>query len=500
MSTSLVLGFKTNSTVIDKLGYSLLLFIVLATASFVVLTYQDQFPDRSLWFAIGIIGIWRYSWKALHTLRAFYYQHIYYPKLRMATRHAEKPSQLLVVVPSYQTDSVISYTVYKRLFDELEKFGVESKVAACISDPADIEVVNRAKAGRDISIYFLPQNGQGKRVAMVKALQLFYNEGYHSDAQLLLMDGDTVVSDNIFIKCCSFISKFKDLGAVTCNNTPQVKGSALTCQWYRQRMAMRHFYMSSLSLSHQLLVLTGRFSLFRANTLLNKEFIHILEHDIIDHWRYGKLKMLTGDDKSTWFHLLKYEWKMLYLPDVETYCLEDAPFTNFLTSSISLMKRWYGNMLRNNGRALKLGPKKCGKFLWICLVDQKISMWTTLSGPLFIFLLALTYTPAVFAAYIVWVIIGRGIISLVNWLLTGKFHPVFIFLLWYEQIIGSVLKVYILFRLDRQKWTRQAIQSGGGHRNLFVHTILPRLMTATSLTALFLSLALFHGIISIPTM
>lgn len=499
MALDFVYGYKRNNTTFSIVMYWMIIVLVLMVAFLLVVANKRQFPDRSLWFALGIIGVWRYSWKAIHVIRAFYYQKIRYYKLRQVAMSARKPSQLLAIVTSYRTDAPVSYQVYKHLFDELERYGVTSEVAACISDPSDIEVINSARAGRKIVVHFLPQDGQGKRVAMANALQLYLSKGVHSDAQLVLMDGDSVISQGIFDKCCCFISKYNDLGAVTCNNEPIVKGNLVTRQWYRQRMVMRHLLMNSLSFSHKLLVLTGRFSLFKANILINKEFINMLEYDIINHWRYGRLKMLTGDDKTTWFYLLKHRWKMLYIPDATVYCLEEAISNNFFSSSTRMMIRWFGNMLRNNGRAIRVGPRKCGVFLWLCLLDQKISIWTTLSGPLFILILSLKYSFAIWAAYTIWVIVVRGCICFINWLLTGIFHPIFIFLLWYEQVVGASLKVYTLFRLDRQKWTRQAIESNQTENNYFVYKILPRLMTLTSIVLLFISLALYHGILNIPS-
>nr|WP_285892431.1 glycosyltransferase [Vibrio intestinalis] len=404
----------------------------------------------------------------------------------------------MVIVPSFRSKPSINYMVYKKLFEELTKYGAISRVAACITDPNDVDVIEKARAGHDIRIDYLPQNGKGKRVAMSEALRLFYRQGYAEDAQLVLMDGDSLLCDDVFEQCSPFLVKYRDLGAITTHNRALVNGSGIVTQWYRQRMSQRHFYMNSVSLSHQLMVLTGRFSMFKASILINPEFIHRLEHDTIEHWRTGKVKMLTGDDKSTWFELLSNKWKMLYLPDVIINCLEDPPQDNFFTSSINLMRRWYGNMLRNNGRALKLGPKHCGFFLWLCLLDQRISIWTALTGPIFVLLVAASVSPIVIAAYFVWVIIGRSINCLIVASMTKQFHPLFVVLLWYEQVVGSFLKVIVMFRLDRQKWTRQSIETSHSE-NAFVSRIMPRMLTTASLVLLALGLALLHGILQLPS-
>ncbi|WP_115716949.1 glycosyltransferase [Gallaecimonas mangrovi] len=497
MKAAHLFGFSTQDSRRSYLLWSLLLLGILITCITLMVLDADQLPRKHLLFAVGVIGLWRYSWKMVHAARAIYYRHYHYPKLRAAADLGGKASELLVIVPSYRVAASINYRVYRKLFEELQSYGVPSRVAACITDPVDVSLIEKARedVGYDVAVDYLPQSGKGKRSAMAEALSLFLAQGIDDNAQLVLMDGDTLLSDNVFNQSCCFLSRFSDLGAITCHNVPLVKGSNVIRQWYKQRMALRNFYMNSLSLSHGLLVLTGRFSLFRARILVNKDFIHTLEHDSIQHWRYGRLKMLTGDDKSSWFYLLRYRWKMLYLPDVTINCVEEAIDSRFVVSSLNLMKRWYGNMLRNNGRALALGPKHCGFFLWLCILDQRVSIWTTLTGPAFVGLFALLYSPIIFAAYLAWVIIGRGLNCMVIALVSRSFHPLYIFLLWYEQVIGSALKVYVLFRLNRQKWNRQKIQTGGTSS---LHDVLwPRLLTLASVMSLVLFIALIHGFLTI---
>ncbi|MGB2079759.1 MAG: alginate biosynthesis protein Alg8, partial [Vibrio sp.] len=243
-----------------------------------------------------------------------------------------------------------------------------------------------------------------------------------------------------------------------------------------------------------LLVLTGRFSYFKASALLSPEFVHTLQNDYIHHWRYGRIKMLTGDDKSSWFHLLKYNWNMLYLPDVYVYCLEESPDQNFVVASLGLMKRWFGNMLRNNSRAIQLGYKKVGFFTWLCLIDQRISLWTTLTGPVFVTLYSFVYTPMILLTYFIWVMITRTLNCFLTFIISRQFHPLFIFILWYEQMFGSALKVYVSFRLNRQKWTRQSVNTGDTQQVYLTDVLLPRLLTLGSVLALILGISFLHGL------
>jgi glycosyltransferase Alg8 len=137
--------------------------------------------------------------------------------------------------------------------------------------------------------------------------------------------------------------------------------------------------MSSMGLSRRVLTLTGRMSVFRADLATDPGFIRQVQCDYLDHWRLGRVDFLTGDDKSTWFWLLKNGYQMLYLPDVQTVSMERQPLPGFMASAVTLMVRWFGNMMRTNGRALALPAKMIGPFTWWSLLDQRVSVWTTLA-------------------------------------------------------------------------------------------------------------------------
>ena len=68
--------------------------------------------------------------------------------------------------------------------------------------------------------------------------------------------------------------------------------------------------------------LTGRFSLFRGEAAFHPGFADQLEFDQLDDWLWGRFKFLSGDDKSTWFWLLKKRYEMLYIPDALVYSIE----------------------------------------------------------------------------------------------------------------------------------------------------------------------------------
>lgn len=108
-------------------------------------------------------------------------------------------------------------------------------------------------------------------------------------------------------------------------------------------------------------------------------------------------------------------------------------------------------MLRTNGRAVELGPGRTGLFIWMCLLDQRISMWTTLVGPTCAVLAAaLACAPGVLVCYGAWVLASRivQLATLSFFGLTPRLHHVW--LLPYDQWVGSILKIQAMCRLDFQ--------------------------------------------------
>ncbi len=414
---------------------------------------------------MGAIGLWRYSWASVHLARAFWYRRVVFPRIRAAADALGRmPSHLYVVVTSFRMPAAVNAAVYGRLADEIAACGVGATIVACVTDPADLlvlrRVLDRRGGGRRLRLLPVYQSGKGKRHAVAAALDIVAAEAPLPGSQVVLMDGDTLLGPDCLRRAGSVLAAHADLGAVTTENVPLVEGPALEREWYRLRMAQRDNLMCSVSLSRKLLVLTGRLSIFRAELAVRPEFILAVRSDVVRHWRLGRIALLTGDDKSTWFALLRAGWNMLYVPDAVAHPLERMPRGGFLPGTVALMSRWYGNMVRANGRAVMLGPRRTGLFLWLCLVDQRLSMWTTLIGPTFATLAALLHSPAVLVVYGLWVLATRSGYCLLLAANTGRLHPLFPLLLYYTQFVGSAVKVFMSFHPYRQEWTRQGIAAG----------------------------------------
>ena len=297
--------------------------------------------------------------------------------------------------------------------------------------------------------------GTGKRDALAHGLRAIAAHQPRPNDTVSVIDGDSIVPDDLVERCACFFLIDPRLGALTTDEVCTVEGAEIFRQWYSLRFIQRQILMCSNGLAKRVLTLTGRMSMFRARLACDPSFIEAIEHDYVDHWRLGKIQMLTGDDKSSWFWFLSRGYYMYYVPDMAVETIEQPPHPNFVKSARVLMTRWFGNMLRTNGRALELGPNRIGYFTWWAILDQRVSMWTSLSG-LSLALLGMFFVSGwTFVYYLIWVMISRYLVVLSFFLVRPRVSIWYVPLLYFNQIFGSIIKVMVFFRLDRQRWTRQ---------------------------------------------
>ena len=466
----------TFSSLLGAIGTTVL------TGTFVVLlSFLAAKPLSAFWHAmvlIGLLGMWRYSWLLVNHVRSWIYRLYAFPRLRRKADATASPypNRVFVVVASYHEEPEVSARVFGELVRELTKLPSRCTVVASVGsqDEADhIQSVVESYPGSDtIEVTYMHQH-QGKRLALGHALRLVarkfrepqsWREREAANDIVVLLDGDTQLEPGALTRTLPFFRADPDLTAATTDEKALVVvNEPWLRHWYDLKFARRHVLMQSHALSHRVLTLTGRFSLYRAKDILSEAFIARLERDAIDHWLFGRIDFLMGDDKSTWYSLLSTGKKMLYIPDVSVTSVETRN-EPVITLGLKLMRRWYGNMLRTNGRALRLGPAKVGgPFIWWSILDQRVAMWTTLVGPLSALFLGITTSATVVPLYLCWVLFTR---MLVLWLLALqglrvniRHLPLFLF----DQWAGAMIKVYALFHLDKQLWDKQALSKRSGH-------------------------------------
>ncbi|XOV80286.1 MAG: glycosyltransferase [Aestuariibacter sp.] len=447
-------------------------FYLLILVSFALLLPVDAFQHDSanFIFVIGVVASWRYLWAVQHYVRALIYLYFKFPYLRWKVQQGGddlNPSHVFLIVTSFRVDAFITARVYRAIILDAIDCGVPTTIIASVVEHADTRLMKKIfhnlEPPAHITLKIVRIAGTGKRDGLAAAFRAVSSTPVDKkDAVVSVIDGDSIMNIGCTKSCFRFFKLNPNLGALTTNEECILEGDHPSIDiyrnWYSLRFAQRHEYMASISLSNRVMTLTGRMSMFRASIICEPEFIDRIECDYVDHWRLGRFRFLTGDDKSSWYHVIKNGWDMLYIPDeaAMVYTVEEPPRKNFLVGALVLMRRWFGNMLRTNARARKIPMHITGIYVWWVLRDQLLSIWTALFGLSLAILGTLKYGPGMTLLFIFWILFTRYTLTLfLSSLRNGKFSVSWPLLLYFNQAVGSIVKVYILHHLYRQSWTRQ---------------------------------------------
>ena len=417
----------------------------------------------------GFVGCWRWSWFGFQVLRGRIYQHLVFPRWRRRVNQIplEELPPVCFLVPTYHEKSWITERVFRAIAREART--LPQPITLLVNSGSDaenaaIETILRSEDPemQSIRLILMVQGGEGKRKAMADGLRALAALGLPRDTIVALMDGDTELSPGTLKRCLPFFRLFPRLGALTTDELPVVEGSYWFSEWFHLRMAQRNYHMCSVSLGQKVTCLTGRFSLFCSEGAFDPSFAAQLENDTLNDWLWGNFKFLSGDDKSTWYWLLKRGYDMIYVPDVIIYSIETIS-GSLMQRAYQNMRRWYGNMLRNSGRAIALGPKKTGWFTWLVLVDQKISIWIPLMTP-GLFLIALLQGHWIGAGIIAsWVLFSRPLMLMLFFInLRGRqsyLKPIHLPMLLASQWSACLVKIWTQMNLAQQKWANRGNQS-----------------------------------------
>jgi mannuronan synthase len=412
--------------------------------------------------AIGVVGVWRYAVRAVHFVRAMCFLHFTFPRLRKQAQRlgaAAAPSHLYFLATSFRIDAVTTAMVYRAIIEEAIDCDCPSTVIASVVEFSDrllIEALwQRLNPPPRVQLKFVRIAGTGKRDGLAHGFRAISRAGPDARALVAVIDGDSILERGLVRKCAPMFHLLPDIGALTTNEFCTVRGGRLVSKWHQLRFAERHLNMCSMAFTRRVLTLTGRTSLFRAAIVADPRFIADVEHDSLFHWRLGRFRFLTGDDKSSWFSVVRLGWRTFYVPDVSIETIEHPPDPSFIATSRQLMFRWYGNSFRQNGRARKLGPARLGWFTYYVLQDQRAQMWTGLLGLAAATLASVHYNFYYLLAFTAWIGLTRCLMCLS---LRAAGHPIealYVPLMYYNQIVGSFTKILVSSFPDHQSWTRQ---------------------------------------------
>ena len=453
----------------DLLTFSIFLIIglVILIGAFLLPSYYFDPYQKKLIFILGVVSIWRYGWFVLNILRSLIYKNKRFPSLRKIEEKSGSeidPDHVFLLVTTYRISTYVSKEVYKAVIQEAIDCGYNVTIIASIVEVADERMI------RDLFLLMDPPErvklvisrikGTGKRDGLAVGFRVIANSHVNLyNSVVAVIDGDSVLSEGSVRKCARLFGLNPNLGGLTTDEDAILAGddevTGIYRRWYKLRFAQRNVKMSSLALSDRVLTLTGRMSMFRANLVADREFVETVQNDYIEHWRLGKFRFLTGDDKSSWYYVMKHGWDMLYVPDVVVWTYEEIPHRNFFIGSLMLMQRWFGNQYRTNERALNIPIEVLGWFAWYSLWDQRITMLGTPFGFLMAIFGSISWGWYVLLAYFWWVLLTRLLMIFAYSISRREILPSWIFFLYYNQLVGSFVKMYIWNHLYKQKWTRQ---------------------------------------------
>lgn len=458
---------------------------------------------------IGSLGIWRYGWWFTHAIRAQIYRRWVYTKLQ---REANKiwdqgwrPHHIHFMMTTFREHRAVTELVIESICRQLREIGVPGTLWLGSGDIYDEKIIQQYLQlhGEDLDLNYtiVRQNQPGKRIAIGLVLRAMNRTGIKDDDVIVFMDGDSILGPSCVRKCASLFVADPELQAVTTDEEVVCHGPRWVATWLAMRFAQRRVAMMSHSLSKKVLTLTGRMSVFRARHLRSLKLIRLLEADHLDNWLWGNFRFLSGDDKSTWYYMLTQNAKMLYVPDAMVYTVEYIEGTG-LERMVQNFRRWSGNMLRNGTRALMLGPHKIGFFVWWCVLDQRIAMWTMLVSPLLAIMTSILYSPAYLATYIFWILLSRMMLSLVLYCYSPKVNMAYPLILYFNQFINAGVKVYCLFRLSKQRWANRGDQSAGMEVSSLKETarnFMANYLTAFYVILLLILIASYSGLLYLPS-
>ena len=477
-----------------------------------LLTFPNPFFDptvREITFVIGALGIWRYGWWFTHAVRAHIYGKYVYPAMR-DRGEAEwsagwRPRHLHFMMTTYKEHRDITEKVVRSIVREIRDSGVPGTLWLGSSDRFDEDIITdflkREAMDVDITLRIIRQNVSGKRAAIALVLRAMSRLPVAENDLVIFMDGDFILAPGAIRRCMPLFKIHPDLQACTTDEEVICFGPKWVATWLTMRFAQRRLAMQSHALSGRVLTLTGRMSVFRAKHVIRREFIRLLEADYLNHWLWGSFRFLSGDDKSTWYYMLKNKAYMLYVPDALGYTVEVIEGSG-MERMVQNFRRWSGNMLRNGARAIKLGPRHMPLFIWWCLVDQRIAMWTMLVSPVLAISAVALHSVNYLISYMIFIAISRMLLSLFLYGYSRKIHIAYPFILYFNQLINASVKVYSIWRLAKQRWTNRGNQAAGLGGQSLVETgrnFMAMWCTGLSVAILFLATIIYTGLIDIPS-
>ena len=164
-------------------------------------------------------------------------------------------------------------------------------------------------------------------------------------------------------------------------------------------------------------------------------------------------------------------------------------------------------MLRNGTRAMSLGPLHLGPYLWLGVFDQRISIWTSLLSPSLLILAIINKDMYIIKILVLWIVLSRSFYMLVLFFFY-RLRPLSAFhvpMLLCSQWSNSLIKIYTLMFLSKQKWTNthkstklnSANKWSRSDKILFLRGLAARVILCVQIVIFIFFVVSIYGLISI---
>ena len=458
---------------------------------------------------LGLLGLWRFGWWFTHALRAMIWEKLVWPGKRARAdalwQAGWRPRRLHIQMTTYFEEPSITKRVIGSMLGQIRREQIPTTIYIGTGSAYDEMIIRQfvETHAQDIpddmaELVFIRQNQPGKRMAIGLVLRAMNRAQADPDDLVIFMDGDALYGADVLEKCLPMFGADPELQALTTDEEVICYGPGWIARWLDMRFAQRRLAMQSHALSGRVLTLTGRMSVFRARRILSERFIRTIEADHLDHWLWGRFRFLSGDDKSTWYHLLSLGCKMTYVPDATVYTIEVIK-ENGLQRMVQNFRRWSGNMLRNGARAIALGPRVVPPFIWWCVVDQRIAMGTMMVSPVMAVLGSFA-TPGYLWNCLIWLLFSRVVLCLFLFRYSRRADMAWPFILYLNQVINASVKIFMIYHLSKQKWSnrgRQSAGDGSGWREVLKGAVAMFQMV-TAVSAFVTGLMIYVGLVPPP--
>ena len=123
-------------------------------------------------------------------------------------------------------------------------------------------------------------------------------------------------------------------------------------------------------------------------------------------------------------------------------------------------------------------------------------MWTSLFGLSAALLGSLIYGPVLLGIYAVWIMFTRLLLTVALRSARSDISGLWPVLLYFNQIYGSLIKIYMLSHLNRQRWTRQktSFASSASRRGVAIQDFFSKVTLVTSFAVLLAVVGFLTGL------